>query len=123
MVTERWAAYPVYVAIMGLFALRMAPLQALLTALVPSRQRGAFLSLTIAVGQIGTGAGAALGGALYADLGYEANTAASAAVILLMAALVWAWLPEPTEQATDAADDALVLEADAAAVSGEPTAP
>ena len=95
-------AYPLYIGIMGFFSLRMAPLQALLTALVPGRQRGAFLSLTIAVGQIGTGAGAALGGVLYANLGYAANTTASTVMILLMAVLVWLWLPEPTEQATDA---------------------
>ena len=101
VVTERWTAYPLYVAIMGLFAMRMAPLQALLTALVPSRQRGAFLSLTIALGQIGTGLGASLGGALYAGFGYEANAFVSAALILAMAALVWWRLPEPTEQATD----------------------
>ena len=101
VVTERWVAYPLYVAIMGLFGLRMAPLQALLTALVPDRQRGAFLSLTIAVGQIGTGVGAALGGVLYADWGYTANTLASAAAILAMAALVWKWLPEPQAQAVD----------------------
>lgn len=101
VVTERWTAYVLYIAIMGLFAMRMAPLQALLTALVPSRQRGAFLSLTIAVGQIGTGIGATLGGILYAGLGYEANTLASTAAILAMAALVWRSLPEPTEQAMD----------------------
>ena len=101
VVTERWTAYPLYAAIMGLFAMRMAPLQALLTALVPSRQRGAFLSLTIALGQIGTGLGASLGGALYAGLGYEANAFASAALILAMAALVWLRLPEPTAQAVD----------------------
>ena len=101
VVVERWTAYPLYVAIMGLFAMRMAPLQALLTALVPDRQRGAFLSLTIAVGQVGTGLGATLGGILYAGLGYEANTAASAFFILAMAVLVWWKLPEPTEQAVD----------------------
>ncbi len=101
VVVERWAAYPVYVAIMALFALRMAPLQALLTALVPGRQRGAFLSLTIAVGQIGTGLGATLGGVLYAAYGYAANTTASALFIAAMAALVWRALPEPTGQATD----------------------
>ncbi len=101
VVTERWTVYLVYVAIMGLFAMRMSPLQALLTALVPSRQRGAFLSLTIAVGQIGTGLGAILGGALYAGLGYESNALASTAAILAMAALVWSRLPEPTEQAVD----------------------
>ncbi|MEL7361349.1 MAG: MFS transporter, partial [Bacteroidota bacterium] len=102
VVVERWVAYPLYIAIMGFFSLRMAPLQALLTALVPGRQRGAFLSLTIAVGQIGTGAGAALGGVLFATQGYAANTTASAITIVLMAAFVWIWLPEPTAQATEA---------------------
>ena len=103
VVVERWAAYPVYAAIMALFAMRMAPLQALLTALVPSRQRGAFLSLTIAVGQIGTGLGATLAGVLYAGLGYRATTLVSAAVVLAMAVLVWRALPEPEAQAVDPA--------------------
>jgi predicted MFS family arabinose efflux permease len=95
LVTARWVAYPLYVAIMVLFAMRMTPLQALLTALVPAQQRGSLLSLTIAVGQVGTALGAALGGVLYAGSGYRANTFASAAVILLMAWLVWRALPEP----------------------------
>ena len=43
VVVERWTAYPLYIAIMGMFSLRMAPLQSLLTALVPGRQRGALL--------------------------------------------------------------------------------
>lgn len=99
VVTDRWTAFPVYIGIMGLFALRMAPLQALLTALVPASERGAFLSLAIAVGQIGTGLGATLGGVLYAGAGYRASTFAAAAGMLAMAAMVWAWLPEPTEGA------------------------
>ena len=103
VVTERWTAYVIYTAIMGLFAMRMSPLQALLTALVPGRQRGAFLSLTIAVGQVGTGLGATFGGLLYDGMGYTANALASTAAILAMAALVWWALPEPTAQAVDPA--------------------
>ena len=95
--TARWVAYPLYVAVMVLFAMRMSPLQALLTALVPGRQRGSLLSLTIAVGQVGTALGAALGGVLYAGAGYRVNTFASTAVILVMAALVWRALPEPAD--------------------------
>ncbi len=94
-VTERWVAYPLYIAIMGLFSMRMSPLQALLTALVPDRLRGTLLSLAIAVGQVGTGIGASLAGATYAGLGYRATTWLSAVTILLMAALVWRFLPEP----------------------------
>ncbi|HLT47921.1 MAG TPA: MFS transporter [Rubricoccaceae bacterium] len=97
VVVERWVAYPIYFGIMVLFAMRMTPLQALLTALVPGRQRGSLLSLTIALGQVGTALGAALGGVLYAGAGYRVNTYASAAVILLMALLVWRALPEPAD--------------------------
>lgn len=97
VVGERWTAYAVYVAIMGLFALRMTPLQALLTALVPAQERGAFLSMTIAVGQIGTGLGATLGGVLYAGPGYRASTLAAAALMLVIAYVVWRYLPEPTD--------------------------
>ena len=97
VVVDRWVAYPIYIGIMMLFAMRMTPLQALLTALVPDRLRGSFLSLTIAVGQVGTALGAALGGVLYAGAGYRVNTYVSAATILLMALLVWRALPEPAD--------------------------
>ena len=95
VVTERWVAYPLYIGIMGLFSMRMSPLQALLTALVPGRLRGTLMSLTIATGQVGTGLGASLAGMTYAGWGYRATTWFSAVTILLMAALVWGYLPEP----------------------------
>ena len=94
-VVERWVAYPLYVCIMGLFSMRMSPLQALLTALVPDRLRGTLMSLTIAVGQLGTGLGASIAGATYAGWGYRSTTLLSAAIILAMAWLVWRFLPEP----------------------------
>ena len=99
---SRWALYPIYVAIMGFFALRASPLQALLTALVPGRQRGTLMSLVIAVGQIGTGAGAAVAGFLYEGSGFRAVTFASAATVVLLAWVVWRYLPEPTGQAVAA---------------------
>jgi predicted MFS family arabinose efflux permease len=107
VVTERWVAFPVYIAIMVLFAMRMAPLQALLTALVSARRRGTFLSLTIAIGQIGTGLGASLGGLLYADFGYRANTVVSAIVVVLLALLVWKLLPEPPDDSREPGPEAV----------------
>jgi len=95
LVTERWIAYPVYVAIMILFAMRMSPLQALLTGLVPDQLRGTLLSLAIAIGQIGTGLGAAMAGGLYQSYGYREATLASGAAIALLAWIVWRYLPEP----------------------------
>ncbi len=95
VVTERWLAYPIYIAIMILFAMRMSPLQALLTALVPDTQRGTLLAMAIALGQIGTGLGAAVGGLLYGEWGYRESTFASALAIALLAWIVWRYLPEP----------------------------
>ena len=94
LMSERWMAVVLYVVLMSLFAMRMAPFQALLTALVPAHERGAFLSLTIAVGQIGTALGASLGGLLYGHFGFTANALASAATMALMALLVWRHFPE-----------------------------
>ena len=85
--------------LMIFFSMRMSPLQALLTALVPAKQRGSFLSLTIAIGQMGTALGAFVAGILYAGGGYRTTTFASAAMVLLLVLLVWKFLPEPTEDA------------------------
>ncbi len=109
VVTERWVAYLAYVAIMMLFAMRMSPLQALLTALVPARQRGSFLSLTIAIGQLGTAIGAFIAGVLYGGGGYRTTTFASAATVVILAWLVWRFLPEPTEDAVQQPDVVAVL--------------
>lgn len=95
VVVERWLAYPLYIAIMILFAMRMSPLQALLTGLVPEQTRGTLLALAIAIGQIGTGLGAALAGLIYDDFGYREATLASAVAIALLAFIVWRYLPEP----------------------------
>ncbi|HEX9950464.1 MAG TPA: MFS transporter [Rubricoccaceae bacterium] len=100
VLAERWMAVVLYVVLMSLFAMRMAPFQALLTALVPASERGAFLSLTIAVGQIGTALGATLGGVLYGRYGFTANALASAATMALMAVLVWTHFPEAVEAET-----------------------
>lgn len=97
IITERWLAYVAYLGVMVFFSLRMSPLQALLTALTPGRQRGSLMSLTIALGQVGTGVGAALSGVLFGLYGYRASTFASTAAVLMLALVVWRFLPEPSE--------------------------
>ena len=59
------------------------------------------MSLVIAVGQIGTGAGAVAAGFLYEAWGYRSVTFASAATVVGLAFVVWRYLPEPTAQAVD----------------------
>ena len=95
----RWSLYPIYVATMGLFALRASPLQALITALVPGHQRGTLMSLVIAVGQIGTGAGAAIAGLLYEAEGFRPVSLLAASTVVALAWVVWRHLPEPQQDA------------------------
>ena len=88
---------------MTLLALRLSPLQALLSALVPDARRGAFMSLVVATGQLGGGLGAAVAGLLYTQIGYGACTIASSVSILITATLVWRELPEPALRTADVA--------------------
>ena len=56
------------------------------------------MSLAVALGQIGFALGAAVAGPVYTGLGYTSNTVAAAAAVLLMALLVWRFLPEPRQE-------------------------
>ena len=95
VVQEFWLAFPIFFLSSVLLAARMSPFQALLSALVPSERRGALMSLTVALGQIGFASGAALAGIIYARLDYRSGTFAAAGVALAVAALIWRQLPEP----------------------------
>lgn len=80
---------------MTLLAMRLSPLQALLSTLVPDTRRGALMSLVVALGQLGGALGAALAGWLYAEAGYAACTLVAATSILATGWIVWRELPEP----------------------------
>ncbi|MDQ3712156.1 MAG: MFS transporter [Acidobacteriota bacterium] len=94
-IQEFWLAFPVFFFSSVLLAVRMSPFQALLSALVPSERRGALMSLTVALGQIGFAAGAALAGIIYSQMNYRSSTFAGASIALIVAALIWRRLPEP----------------------------
>lgn len=87
-------AYLLFGGTMALFAARASPFQAMMAEIVPDRQRGSLMSLSMAVGQAGSGAGSALAGATYAYWGFGGNTIAAACAALAMAALVARYLPE-----------------------------
>jgi predicted MFS family arabinose efflux permease len=95
---EFWLAFPMFFFSSVLMAARMSPFQALLSALVPSNRRGALMSLTVSLGQIGFASGAALAGFIYAGFGYRASTFVGAGVVLFVAVLIWRFLPEPSGQ-------------------------
>jgi len=88
------AAYLLFGGTMALFAARASPFQAMMAEIVPDRQRGSLMSLSMAVGQAGSGAGSALAGATYAYWGFGGNTLVAAGAALGMAALIALFLPE-----------------------------
>ncbi len=96
LVTGVVTAIVFFALVMMTVAMRMSPLQALITALVPDQQRGQMMSAAIATGQGGMAIGAAVAGLLYGRYGIMGNAVASAVFILLMAAIVLRGLPEPT---------------------------
>ena len=97
LTTSMWIACTLFTAAMLLLALRISPLQSLLSALVPSSSRGMLMSFAIASGQVGIGISAALAGLAYARYGYWSNTLLAIGAVLIMALMVWRGLPEPDE--------------------------
>lgn len=95
LVTSLWWAYPLFFVTMVLVAMRVSPFSALLTALVEDERRGSLMSLTVALGQLGFAAGAAVAGILYAGAGYASNTVIAASSVLGMGLVVALWVPEP----------------------------
>ncbi|MFB6098902.1 MAG: MFS transporter [Salinibacter sp.] len=81
---------------MALIGIRISPLQSLITALVPDRQRGLLMGLAMSVGQAGFGLGSFVASTTYATYGYLSNAAAGALAMVAMAGLVQWGLPEPS---------------------------
>ena len=93
-----WTAGLLFFLAMASIGIRIGPLQSLLTALVPDRQRGLLMGLAMSVGQAGFGIGSFLAGIGYGQLGYISNTITGAVAMLFMAVLVQRGLPEPSLQ-------------------------
>ncbi|AUV81326.1 MFS transporter [Salinigranum rubrum] len=90
------AAYVTFFLAMGLFASRATPFQTLLTELVSGDRRGSLMSLTVGVGQVGSGVGGAVAGVAFVSVGYAGSAAAAAVAMVLIGALIWVYLPETT---------------------------
>ena len=95
VLTSFWITYILFFFIMMFVAARVSPFQALVSEIIPDEQRGAMMSLTIALGQIGLGLGGALAGIIYTTSGFTSNTLFGAVSVLLMAFLVWKFITEP----------------------------
>jgi predicted MFS family arabinose efflux permease len=94
IVTGTLSAYAVFFLVMILLALRLSPLQALLTTLVPDHQRGSLMSLVVSIGQLGGGLGGIAAGVAYSQFGYIGNGFLSALFIGLTGLIVWKGLEE-----------------------------
>lgn len=93
--------------------IRISPLQSLLTALVPDKERGLLMGLAISVGQAGFGIGSFGASATFGAYGYASNAVAGALATVVMAILVHWGLPEPSLSPAD----------DASAPSPSPESP
>ena len=84
-------------------AFRQGPLTALITELVPSTQRGAFIALRNIFSQTGIGIAAFVGGLLYERHGYGAVTTLCAVMTGLVALLLATHIvePQPTQRSQE----------------------
>ena len=76
-------------------AFRQGPLTALMTEMVPARQRGSFIAMRNISSQLGIGTVALAGGILYERHGYVAVTTLCAAMTALVAILLTTHIAEP----------------------------
>ena len=100
VIDTMWLAYVFFAAAMIMVAMRLSPLQSLMTALVSENRLGTLLCLTVALGNVGIGIGGAIAGIAYTKYGYVSNTISGAVAILIMAVLVQVYLPEPSGDQT-----------------------
>jgi predicted MFS family arabinose efflux permease len=88
-------AYALFFVIMVLVAMRISPFQALLSEIVSGNNRGALMSLTVSLGQIGFGVGGAVAGITYTVSGYTSNTILAAIFVLAAGIIIYRYIPEP----------------------------
>lgn len=94
-VVGTFTAHIMFFVAMILLAMRMAPFQALLTALSDAKERGSLMSLVVALGQLGSGLGAAVAGSTYGHYGFAGCAIVAGSGIALTGVFVWVGLPEP----------------------------
>jgi predicted MFS family arabinose efflux permease len=95
-----FSAYIFFFVIMIFVAMRIAPMQALVSSLVPPQLRGRLLALGFAVGQVGFGLGSSLAGPLYAHYGFGSTAVVGGFMAILMALIVGTMITEPREDPT-----------------------
>lgn len=87
-----------FIVTMGIVGMRIAPLNAWVTGLVPPSRRGSLMALFLATGQIGFAIGSALSGAVFGSVGFV-GCAGIGMVGALLAAAFLAGVDEPARSA------------------------
>lgn len=95
LVDGMFFAYVIFGTAMLMVAMRISPLQSLMTALVSADRRGILMALAVSLGQVGVGIGGATAGLAFTHYGYFSNTVIGAISIFLMALIVQRRVPEP----------------------------
>jgi len=95
VITNFTIAAVLFFLAMVMVAIRISPLQSLVTALVPDRQRGLLMGLAMSVGQAGFGIGSFVASVTYGPFGYASNAVAGAVATAAMGVIVYWGLPEP----------------------------
>jgi predicted MFS family arabinose efflux permease len=90
-------AYLQFLVVMVFVAMRISPQQSLVSSIVAADQRGALLSLCLALGQMGFAFGGTLSGLLYTEAGFGSSTVAAGLAAVVAALVLWAFIPEPEE--------------------------
>lgn len=103
LITSFTWAYPVFFFAMASASVRSPPIQSLFSALVPAHERGSLMSLSSFGGQTGFAIGGAAAGVLYGRAGFGAVAGVACAATVAVTVLIWAALPEPRGEPTDAA--------------------
>ncbi|TNE89783.1 MAG: MFS transporter [Deltaproteobacteria bacterium] len=88
-------AYPLFFLVMSAAAMRISPLNALLTAIVEDRYRGTMLSLSMSTSQVGFALGSAAAGPIYAKYSFAGDARIAAVATLLAAIILAVAVPEP----------------------------
>ena len=91
-------------------AFRTSPMQALMSSMVESQERGAFFALCNAIGRFGFGCGSGLAGWLYLQAGYVSNSLAGALFMLIVAILCGVALIDPGKDSALSSDTGMVQE-------------
>ncbi|MEM9997935.1 MAG: MFS transporter [Bacteroidota bacterium] len=113
-----WGPFVLFFGIMGCAAARYSAFQAMLTELVVGARRGSFMSLTIAIGQVGFAVGSAVAGTLYAGIGFPMSAIIAGGLAIAAAMLVWVGLPETLGHDADTEEQAQRIRAQAVHPAG-----